>query len=137
MQRLLFTSLFGLFATLSLNCSAQEEFAYSTTSPQKSPTPYMKLIAEKASEPNYYSVGNSDKITNITMRAIRHFLVNFGEVSNEIWYSTPDMFIAMFKLNDIDFRVDYDRNGNWIETYRTYKETKMSHELRSSAKSLY
>jgi len=137
MQRILFTSLFGLFVTFSINCSAQEEFAYSNPSPRKSPTPYMKLIAENISEPTYYTPGNNDKITNITMRAIRHFLVHYGEVSNEVWYSTPDMFVAMFKLNDIDYRVDYDRKGNWIETYRTYGESKMSRELRQSVKSDY
>jgi len=137
MQRILFTSLFGLFVTFSISCSAQEEFAYSKPFPRKNPTLYMKLIAENASEPTYYTPGNSDKITNITMRAIRHFLVHFGEVSNEIWYSTPDLFVAMFTLNDIDYRVDYDRKGNWIETYRTYNETKMSQELRQSVKSSY
>jgi hypothetical protein len=137
MQRILFTSLFGLFTTLSLSCLAQDEFAYSRISSRKNPTSYMKLVVENASGPTYYTAGSNDKITNITMRAIRHFLVNFSEVSNELWYSTPDMFVAMFKLNDIDYRVDYDRNGNWIETYRTYNETKMSYELRQSVKSSY
>ena len=137
MQRFLFTSLFGVFVTLSINSSAQEEFAYSNPSTQKNSAPYMKLIAENASAPTYYTPGTNDRITNITMRAIRHFLVHFGEVSNEVWYSTPDMFVAMFKLNDIDYRVDYDRKGNWIETYRTYNESKMSHDLRQSVKSSY
>jgi len=137
MKKILFTSLFGLLVALSINCSAQEEFAYSKTTPRKNPMPYMKLIAENVSEPTYYTPDNNDKITNITLRAIRHFLVNFGEVSNEIWYSTPDMFVAMFRLSDIDYRVDYDRKGNWIETYRTYDETKMSSDLRSSVKSSY
>jgi hypothetical protein len=137
MQRILFTSLFGLFFSLSINSFAQEEFAYSKPSPRKNSTPYMKLIAENASDPSYFTAGNNDRITNITMKAIRHFLVNFGEVSNETWYSTPDMFVAMFTLNDVDYRVDYDRKGNWIETYRSYKEMKMSHDLRQSVKSSY
>src|SRR5215468_8929625 len=107
MQRILFTSLFGLFVTLSINSLAQEEFAYSKPSVRKNPTPYMKLIAENASEPTYFASGNNDRITNITMKAIRHFLVNFGEVSNEMWYSTPEMFVAMFTLNDVEYRVDY------------------------------
>ena len=76
-------------------------------------------------------------MTNITTRAIRHFLENFSEVSHESWYCTPDLFVAMFKLNDIDYRVDYDRNGNWIETYRTYDETKMALDLRQSVQTIY
>ena len=137
MQRILFTSLFVLLITITKSSTAQDDFAHPKKSARTSLTSYMKLIAENASEPTYYTTTNNDKITNITMRAIRHFLVNFGEVSNEIWFSTPEMFVAMFKLNDIDCRVDYDRNGNWIETYRTYDETKMSHELRQSVKSSY
>lgn len=137
MQRILFTSLFALLITIAKSSTAQDEFAVPKPSSRKSLTSYMKLIAENASEPTYYTSGNNDKITNITMRAVRHFLVNFGEVSNEVWYSTPEMFVAMFKLNDIDCRVDYDRKGNWIGTYRTYDETKMSRELRQSVKSSY
>ena len=137
MKRILLTSLFGLLITIGKTSTAQEEFASSKASSRKNVSPYMKLIAANVSEPTYFTPGNNDRITNITMRAIRHFLVNFGEVSNEVWYSTPDMFVAMFKLNDIDYRVDYDRNGNWIETYRTYSETKMSYDLRQSVKSAY
>ena len=136
MKRILFTSLLGLLIA-TVSCKAQEEFAYSKTSSRKGATSYMRIIAENAADPTYYTHYDNDKITNITSRAIRHFLVNFSEVSNETWYSTPELFVAMFKLNDIDYRVDYDRNGNWIETYRTYDETKMSPDLRQSVMSSY
>lgn len=135
MKRILFTSLLGLL-TAVVSCKAQEEFAYPKISSRKGATSYMRLIAENVADPSYTTNGN-EKITNITSRAVRHFLVNFSEVSNETWYSTPDLFVAMFKLNDIDYRVDYDRYGNWIETYRTYGETKMSRELKDIVNSSY
>ncbi|HET9826053.1 MAG TPA: hypothetical protein VFP87_12015 [Chitinophagaceae bacterium] len=137
MKQILFTSFFVPLLTIVINCTAQQELAYSKTSSRKGGTSYMRLIAENVADPTYYSRGESEKITNITTRAIRHFLVNFNEVSNETWYSTPDLFVAMFKLNDIDYRVDYDRNGNWIETYRTYDQTKMSPELKQAVESAY
>lgn len=137
MKRILLTGFLGLPLVVALNCTAQEEFAYSKTSSRKGVTSYMRLIAENVADPVYYNAGNNNKITNITSRAVRHFLVHFSEVSNETWYCTPGMFVAMFKLNDIDYRVDYDNKGNWIETYRTYDETKMSPDLRQGIKSSY
>jgi hypothetical protein len=75
--------------------------------------------------------------TNLNMHAIRHFTINYAEVSNENWYCTPAMVVAMFTLNGIDYRVDYDKVGNWIETFRTYDETKLSSDMRETVKDSY
>ena len=69
---------------------------------------------------------------NISTRAIRDFVMNFPEISNETWFCTADLFVAMFTLNDITYRIDYDRKGNWIETFRTYNETNMPSDLRQN-----
>ena len=65
-------------------------------------------------------------------------LRNFNEASSEKWHATPDLVVALFSVRDIDYRVDYNnRNGNWIETFRTYGEAKMSADLKQSVQSSY
>jgi|SRR5689334_5169888 len=79
-------------------------------------------------------VGRND----INVNALRHFAKNFTDASSERWYETRDLVVALFSLRDIDYRVDYNvRNGNWIETFRTYSEAKMSADLKQSVKSSY
>jgi len=75
---------------------------------------------------------------DINVNALRHFAKNFNDASSERWYVTPDLLVALFSLRDIEYRVDYNiRNGNWIETFRTYSEAKMSPDLKQSVKSSY
>jgi len=75
---------------------------------------------------------------DINVNALRHFARNFNEVSSEKWLATPDLVVALFSVRDIDYRVDYNsRNGNWIETFRTYGEAKMSADLKQSVQSSY
>ena len=74
----------------------------------------------------------------INVNALRHFVRNFNDTSNEKWYAAPHMFVALFSHQGIDYRVDYNnRNGNWIETFRTYGEAKMSPDLKQSVQSSY
>lgn len=79
-------------------------------------------------------VGRND----INVNALRHFLKNFNDAGDENWYATPDLVVALFTVRDVNYRVDYRRrNGNWIETFRTYNEAKMSPDLKQSVKSSY
>jgi len=74
----------------------------------------------------------------INVNALRHFARNFNDASSEEWYTTRDLVVALFSVRDIDYRVDYNiRNGNWIETFRTYGEAKMSPDLKQSVQSSY
>jgi len=74
----------------------------------------------------------------INVNALRHFARNFNDASSEKWYTTRDLVVALFSVRDIDYRVDYNiRNGNWIETFRTYGEAKMSPDLKQSVQSSY
>jgi hypothetical protein len=76
--------------------------------------------------------------SDINVNALRHFVKHFNEASSENWYATADLVVALFSLRDINYRVDYNvRNGNWIETFRTYSESKMSPDLKQSVKSSY
>lgn len=75
---------------------------------------------------------------NVNVNALRHFARNYNEASSEKWLATPDLVVALFSFRDIDYRVDYNsRNGNWIETFRTYGEAKMSPDLKQSVRSSY
>jgi hypothetical protein len=75
---------------------------------------------------------------DVNVNALRHFARNFNESSSEKWLATPDLVVALFSFRDIDYRVDYNvRNGNWIETFRTYGEAKMSPDLKQSVRSSY
>jgi hypothetical protein len=137
MKRILSTSFIGLLVALAVSTTAKAQFAMSNIISPRDTAYYRKLIIENFPDPGYHSRNYNEKFTNITTRAIRHFLENFNEVCNETWYCTPDLFVAMFKLNDIDYRVEYDKNGNWIETYRNYGETKISPDVRQAVKSSY
>ena len=116
----------GILITVSTTAKAQ--FAFVEPSKKNIPS-YLRGVKENASEPPYFN--------NISTRAVRDFVMNFPEVSYENWFCTSELFIAMFTLNDVSYRVDYDRKGNWIETFRTYDETNLPEDVRQSVKASY
>ena len=118
------------FAALVIVFSATAKGQFAFLEPSKRIVPaYLRTVRENVSESAYYN--------NISTRAIRDFVMNFPEISYENWFCTPDLFVAMFTLNDINYRIDYDRKGNWIETFRTYNETNMPDDVRQSFKGSY
>jgi len=125
MKTKFFITLTGMIVAFSVTAKAQYAFA----EPSKNVTPYLRWVKENSSEPAYYN--------NISTRAIRDFVMNFPEVSHETWLSTPDLFVAMFTLNDVNYRVDYDSRGNWIETFKTYGEKKLPDDVRQAVKGSY
>jgi hypothetical protein len=75
---------------------------------------------------------------DVNVNALRHFVKNFNDAGVANWYATPDLVVVLFTVREVDYRVDYRRrNGNWIETFRTYNEAKMSPDLKQSVKSSY
>jgi hypothetical protein len=94
---------------------------------------------------NIFSIENSFSKSNVnTLRrsdvnskAVRNFVRSYKNVSNEKWYKVQDGFIAMFILYDINYRVDYDKKGNWLHTMRTYDEDKLPPDVRHLVKSSY
>jgi len=116
----------GIVVAFSTTVKAQ--FAFAEPSRKMVPA-YLRAVRENISEAAYYN--------NISTRAIRNFVMNFPEVSNETWFCTPDLFVATFTLNDINYRVDYDRTGSWIETFRIYDETKLPLDVWQAVKSSY
>src|SRR5262245_49620887 len=126
MKTKFFVAVIGILSMVSSTAKAQ--FAFVEPSKKNVPA-YLRAVKENVSEPAYFN--------NISSRAVRDFLMNFPEVSYENWFCTPDLFVAMFTLNDINYRVDYDRKGNWIETFRTYGEADLPDDVRQGVKSSY
>lgn len=129
MKKSVFTACTGILVGLVISTTAKGQIAFSEMQSRKAVPFYLRSNKESVFNPTYHN--------NISIRAIRHFLVNFDEVFNEEWYCTTDMFVAMFRLNDIGYRVDYNKKGNWIETFRTYDETKLPSDLRQSVEGEY
>jgi hypothetical protein len=76
-------------------------------------------------------------INNISINAVRHLKKTFKNVDDEKWYEMPDGFRANFILNDIHYRLDYDKDGNWLHTMKYIDEKKLPLEVRRLVVSSY
>jgi hypothetical protein len=77
-------------------------------------------------------------VNEISSKALRNFTNKFKQASGETWFATDDGgFVVKFKQHSVETRADYDKNGNWLYTIRTYDENEMSAELRHLIKSSY
>jgi hypothetical protein len=129
MKKILFTGFTGIFLALLISIVANGQLALNKTQSSKNIASYVRSVTKDVPGAAYRN--------DINVRAVRHFLRNFNNVSNEEWYDAPDRFVVMFTLNNIDYRVDYDKKGNWIETFRTYDETKLPPDVSNIIKSSY
>jgi len=93
-------------------------------------------ISSAESSASKINVGTLQR-SDIRAKAVRNFVRSYKNVSNEKWYNVQDGFIAMFILDDINYRVDYDKKGNWLHTIRTYDENKLPSDVRHLVKSSY
>ena len=97
--------------------------------PSKEITSYVTTIDKDGLIPSYRN--------DISIKAVRHLLLNFDNVTNEEWIEAPDRSVVTFNVNDIQYRVDYDKLGNWIQTIRTYDATKLPPNVRDAVRSTY
>lgn len=74
---------------------------------------------------------------NMNVRAVRNFTRSYQNVSGENWFELKDGFVVMFKLDNVDYQVAYNKKGNLLHTIRTYSEVQMPQELRHIVKSTY
>lgn len=74
---------------------------------------------------------------DVNQNAIKNFARNFKKTTNEKWFRLSDGLLAAFTLNDIQYRVDYDKSGNWLHTIMNYGEQQMEHDLRHLVKTTY
>jgi len=120
MKKKLVTTFVGTWLFLVITVAANAQFVFSKGQTSKEVTSYVRSVERDAR--GYRN--------DISVRAVRHFLKNFENASNETWYSASDMSVVTFIISDINYRVDYDKLGSWMETFRTYDQTKLSPDIR-------
>ena len=76
---------------------------------------------------------------DINARALKEFSKAFKTATNASWYEIPggSGFVAKFKQDGIDTRVNYDRKGRWTGTILTYTEAHLPKDVRHMVKSNY
>ena len=79
----------------------------------------------------------SKAATKVNSKALKNFASSYKEVANEKWYNGRDGQVAMFTVNGVENRVGYDKKGNWVNTIRTYDESKLPGDVRHTVKSNY
>jgi hypothetical protein len=118
-----------IVAALGVTNAAKAQFALAKTRFPKGLEFYVKSIAKDESVPIYRN--------NISTRAVRNFMTNYESVSNERWFNAEDRFLVTFKLDDVYYRVDYDKRGDWIQTIRSYDQSKLPPGIRDMVNSSY
>ena len=73
----------------------------------------------------------------VNSKAVKDFRKSFAGASGEKWFVIPSGFTTKFTQNDIQYRVDYNKKGNWTGTMKSYDEKKLSRDIRRIVKSTY
>ena len=129
MKRNFFAGCMGILITLIMATPTRAQLAFTNVRPPKDLVPYARIITKDESFSSYRN--------NISTSAVRDFMEKFENVSNETWYNAEDRFVVMFKLDDVDYRIDYDSQGNCIQTIHSYAETKLPNDVRDMIRSSY
>lgn len=83
------------------------------------------------------ATGNMVYRNEINTKAVRHFKKTYPGADNERWYTIQDGYMAKYRMDDTDIRLDYDRYGNWLYTIRYINEKKLPREVRTLVKSTW
>jgi len=129
MKKHLVSEFVGIFFSLTTSVVANGQFIASKSQTSKEFTTSVRSVQKDLVAQGYRN--------DINVRAVRHFLKNFDNAANEEWYIAPDMVVVTFAINDISYRVDYDKQGGWIETFRTYDWKKLPSAVREAVRSGY
>ena len=129
MKKIIFTGLAGLFLALVMNMAAKGQSAIAKAELPKD----MTYFGEPVSGNNFRIVPRSE----VNTKAVKNFTKSYKSQSNEVWHEVTDGLIAQFTSDDINYRVDYDKKGNWLHTIRTYDENKLPRDVRHMVKSIY
>jgi len=73
----------------------------------------------------------------VSAKALKDFNKSFAGASAVKWFIVNAGFTTKFNQNGIQYRVDYDKKGNWTGTMKSYDEKKLPHEVRATVKSVY
>ncbi len=122
-----FATLIILFATRSLS------MAQGTTAAHDQPDFIRKFFDQKS----YRGSSGETPITEISIKAVRHFLKTFAQSENVFWHKSSNGTAVFFTQNGIRSRADYDRKGNWLYNIRTYEEPELPKDIRAIVKHTY
>jgi len=81
--------------------------------------------------------GESVYRNEINIRAVRHFKQMFPEAQDEQWYVIKHGFMAKYRKDDTNIRIDYSKQGNWLYTIRYINEKKLPREVRNLVRSTW
>ena len=129
MKKNFFAGYVGILITFVMADSAKAQLAFTNKLSPKDLVVYARIITKDESVSTYRN--------NISTRAVRDFMQKFENVSGESWYNAEDRFVVMFKLDDVNYRVDYDQQGNCIQTIRSYDASKASPDIIDIVRSSY
>ena len=76
-------------------------------------------------------------VNELNSKAVRHFSHEFSFANNEKWFKIRDGFTVKFVANDIQYRVGYNKKGNWENTIKIYSESEMPQSIRHLVKRAY
>ena len=74
---------------------------------------------------------------DINTKAVRNFIMHYGDVSAVTWFQSNEGATAYFIMNGIYTKVAYDKNGDYECMFKYYYEDKLSREIRHEVKSQY
>jgi len=119
----------GILIFLVMATAAQAQLAFTKTPSPKDLVIYARMLTKDESFSTYRN--------NISTRAVRDFMEKFENVSGESWYNAEDRFVVMFKLDDVNYRLDYDQQGRCIQTIRSYGASKSAPDIIDMIRSSY
>lgn len=75
--------------------------------------------------------------TNAHPRAIEFLQKKFKGVNDAVWYKNNGCYFASFVYDSVQTRVDYNKNGRWMETLRYYSENMLPENITDMVKETY
>jgi len=76
-------------------------------------------------------------VNDLNTKAVRHFNQEFGFAQNEAWFKIRDGYTVKFKTDEIQYRIGYNKKGNWLNTVKIYHEPELNQTIRHIVKSNY
>jgi len=84
-----------------------------------------------------HSAGGVNYYSSVNTKAMRNFKKMFTAVEDAKWYEYKGAYAAVFMMDDVRFRVEYDSRGNWSATEKDYFEEKLDRDVRKIVKREY
>ena len=67
----------------------------------------------------------ANKPTDVNDKVLKAFKQTFTSAKDVVWFEYGDSYTVNFKLAEIKTRINYDKDGNIIESFRYYGESQL------------